>query len=76
MSDTLKNYLNDIDFLEEPLKGLLRRDMTNPDELRKFVQEARTMRENRQTFKAMVAEGGEKEPAKPKENIFADFDED
>ena len=76
MSDDLKKYLNDIDFLEAPLKGLLKRDLTDETELRKFVQEVRTMRESRQTFKAMVASGETTKVEKPREDIFADFGKD
>jgi hypothetical protein len=72
MSDDLKDFLNDINFLEAPLKGLLKVDMTDPEQLRKFVQDTRTMRESRQTFKAMVVEGETKE-SKPRADIFADF---
>ena len=76
MSDELKNYLNDIDFLEAPLKGLLKKDMTNPDELRKFVQETRLMRESRQSFKAMVAAEEENPTTKEKRpSIFDNFEE-
>lgn len=77
MSNELKDYLNNIDFLEAPLKGLLKHDMTDPEQLRKFVQDTRLMRESRQSFKAAVADGSmEAKSTIPRENIFADFEGD
>jgi hypothetical protein len=77
MNDELKNYLNDIDFLESPLKGLLKADMTNPNELRAFVQKTRLMRESRQSFKAMVVAEEENPTTKtPRVSAFDNFEDE
>lgn len=77
--DSLLNYLNDLTFLEAPLVGLCPKPLNTmtEDELRTFVQKQRSLRESRQTFKAAVVAAEERGTTvqKPKENIFADFEE-
>lgn len=81
----MEDYLKDIDFLEEPLVGInqklhnvsLRSEMSD-EELRAWVQNVRTLRESRQTFKAAVSQGAskvEKQKANKAEKLFGEFDE-
>lgn len=75
--DDLKSYLTNINFLEEPLVGLCAEPLhtMSPERLREWVQEQRTTRENRATFKAKV-NAETVTPAKdasPKVDIFGQF---
>lgn len=73
-------YLKDLDMLEAPLVGInmklhdvaLRSQMTD-EELRAWVQDIRTKRESRQTFKAAVELKGKGESAEKQKQSFKLF---
>ena len=71
--------MEQLNHLEEPLVGLLRKPLEEytDEELRDFVQRTRTLRDSRQTFKAELSKSAE--PKETKEKVakaiatFADF---
>ena len=71
MQTALLDYLNNLNFNEEPLVGMMQKPahLLTDSELREFVQKQRLLRESRQSFKAAVAYKGTTEKA-PAKNIF------
>ncbi len=75
--NSLLDYLNNLNYLEEPLVGMEKEPLDTPEKIRAFVQDIRLLRESRQAFKSRVTEGqSTAQPKKEVPNMFADFGND
>ena len=77
----MEDYLKDIEFLEEPLVGINqslhnvgKRSEMSDEELRAWIQQIRTLRESRQSFKAALSGKSKGESKGKAEKLFDSFD--